>query len=533
MKTPLLLALLLLPLVLCAQSLNDEYMFPGDEAWEDPTYEILSSPEYSMGGMLGSATVDGVIYSQVRFMPELAIWKLGLGLDIDLLLDGEGKIRREGWDNWADILRKIFYIRFADRTDSLYFKIGSIPDYTLGHGLVFDDYSNMLRYPKVKNIGGYLGLNTSSYGFSFEVYTHDISKNEIIAGRASLQPLRGSKLPLLRKLKVGVNLGADRNPYGKYPDSDKDGYPDVYDKFPNDSRYWLDTDGDNTPDDIDFDLNGNGIMDHPDLNPYVNIAFPGIAELYPDYPFDTAVYPDSANQYLDPTPMLVYSLEYDLPLVEKSNIKLSNYAELAVIDGYGKGLIFPGFSLRWLIFDTKLELRNFGSRFLPAYFNNLYDEQRCEVVDLSAVSENGRRIYSLTTKDTMLDGIKASIGWFGYLKVNIANFAYLKCAYQDLFGDESIPGKSLWAKLTFMPEKFPRLREASLYYAQTDVAELDLKYPRNTNSRVTGRIVYGYNDYYNLICRYAEIYTDLNGDGKIRGSEETVETITFGVEFQF
>ena len=195
MKTPLLLALLLLPLVLCAQSLNDEYMFPGDEAWEDPTYEILSSPEYSMGGMLGSATVDGVIYSQVRFMPELAIWKLGLGLDIDLLLDGEGKIRREGWDNWADILRKIFYIRFADRTDSLYFKIGSIPDYTLGHGLVFDDYSNMLRYPKVKNIGGYLGLNTSSYGFSFEVYTHDISKNEIIAGRASLQPCEAQNCP--------------------------------------------------------------------------------------------------------------------------------------------------------------------------------------------------------------------------------------------------------------------------------------------------------------------------------------------------
>ena len=108
------------------------------------------------------------------------------------------------------------------------------------------------------------------------------------------------------------------------------------------------------------------------------------------------------SQYLDPTPMLVYSLEYDLPLVEKSNIKLSNYAELAVIDGYGKGLIFPGFSLRWLIFDTKLELRNFGSRFLPAYFNNLYDEQRCEVVDLSAVSENGRRIYSLTVSYTHL-----------------------------------------------------------------------------------------------------------------------------------
>lgn len=529
----LILLLLLIPLALPAQSLNDGYMFPGDETWEDPVYDVLAHPEYGMDGMLGSVVVDGVLYTQVRLLPEIAIWKLGLGLDIDLLIDGEGKLRGDNWDSWDDVLRKIFYVRFSDRTDSLYFKIGRIPDYTLGHGLIFDDFSNMLRYPAVKNIGGYLGVNTNSYGFGFEVYTHDISKNDIIAGRASLKPLQFLGLPLLKKLKLGVNAGADRNPYHKYPDADGDGYPDVYDKFPQDRNLWLDTDDDGAADNEDFDLNGNNIIDHPDLNPYVNIAFPDIAELYPNYPFDMAVYPDSAAQYTEAKPMWVYSLEYDLPLVENNRVTLSNYGEYAIMKDYGRGLIFPGFALRWLIFDTKLELRNFGDKFLPAYFNNLYDEQRCEVVHDTTITADGHRIYSLKTKDSLLEQIKSSLGWFAYLKVNIANFAHVKLAYQDMVSGDQTLGKSLWGKLTVMPERLPRLREASIYYAQTDVTDLDLKYPRNANSQIAGRLVYGYNDIYNLICKYQEFYTDLNADGRIKGADEIVESVTFGVEFKF
>ena len=126
-----------------------------------------------------------------------------------------------------------------------------------------------------------------------------------------------------------------------------------------------------------------------------------------------------------------------------------------------------------------------------------------------------------------------SLGWFGYLRGNLWNFAYLKVAYQDMYNKEHTKGKSLWGKLTLMPQKFPKLKEASLYYAQTDVNQVDLKNWRNEQAEVSGRLVYGYNDSYNVICKYSEYYTDLNADGVIRGKDEIVESITFGVEFQF
>ncbi len=526
------LLLALLPALCMAQSLNDDYMFPGDEAWEDPVYPIPSSPEYGLEGILGALMVDGVTYNQLRLQPELTLWKLGLGLDLDLLIDGEGKLRQQDWNDWRDILSKVLFLRFADRSDSLYFRIGSIPDYTLGHGLIFDDYSNMLRYPEYKPLGGYLGLNTNSYGFGFEVYTHDISKNEVIAARASLKPLQAIGVPILRNLKLGFNLGADRNPYGKFPDSDRDGYPDVYDKFPNNKETWLDTDDDGVADNIDIDLNGNSILDHPDLNPYVNAVFPNIAQIYPNYQFDTAVYPDSAARYVANKSIWVQSLEYELPLVQGKGLDLSHYAEYAVMENYGSGLIFPGLAARMGPFEAKLELRNFSSQFLPAYFNNIYDEQRCQAV-ISSTPDGKRRFYSLNTKDELLPKLTPSVGWFGYLRGGIEKLGYLKVAFQDMYGDQLTQGKSLWGKLTLMPNKIPNLKEASFYYAQTDVDSISFKTLRTANARVSGRLVYGYNDNYSLILRYSEYYSDLNADGLISGKNEVVEAVNVGIEFQF
>ncbi|NLN84838.1 MAG: hypothetical protein GX135_01890 [Candidatus Cloacimonetes bacterium] len=526
----LLFVLLILPAAFSAQSLNDEYIFPGDEAWDDPIYEVFSRPNYGLGGLFGNIMVGGNWYSQVRLRPEMSIWKVGIGMDIDLLFDGEGRLRRTGWENWEDLAKKLFYLRFADRRDSLYFKVGCIPDYTLGHGLIFDDYSNMLRYPEEKPIGAYLGANTNAYGFGFELYTHDISKNEIIAGKAGFKPLLGTRLPILKNISIGGSFGADRNPCGKYPDSDGDGIPDIYDKFPHDPRFWLDTDDDGIPDELDIDLNGNSIIDHPDLNPYVNEIFPNILENYPDYPFDTAVFPDSAAFYPKNQPMWIYSLNYELPLVDTEGLRLSNYGEYAIMRDHGNGIILPGLAARFLIFDMKVEFRHFNESFLPAYFNYLYDEQRCQVVDTVI---DGRRHYSLRLKQDELADLTSSLGWFGYLKANIANFAYMKVAYQNMFGDDVVKGKSLWAKLSFMPEKFPRLKEASIYYAQTDVNKMDLRNWRNPNSQINGRIVYSYSDNYNLVCRYREYYRDVNGDGEIKGKDEIIESLSLGIEFQF
>ncbi len=531
MKKQLLFLLILMPLVLFAQAYTDELNVPGDPFVEEDG-DYPDGADYGMSGAVGTVIIGGVTYSQVRLMPQINIGKLGFGLDVDLLIDSEGKVRKEDWETWQDYVNKIYFISWARRNDPFYFKVGSIPDYTLGHGLIFDHYSNMLRYPEVKNVGAYVGINTPFSGLGFEAYTHNIHQNEILAGRVHVNPLALMEIPLLEKLKIGVNVGIDRNQYGRYEDEDDDKIPDVYDKFPNDENHWLDTDDDGIADGVDFDLNGNGSIDHPSLNPYVQSSFPGIEVAYDDYPFDMVVVRDTVQAYPKDDEVLVYSLDYQIPLVEGDLFSLDNYGEIAMIDGYGSGVIFPGFSSKFLIFDAKLEFRNFGEQFLPGYFDRLYDNQRSYVQYMVRPSD-GRKEWSLATKEASLATIEPSLGWFGYLRANLYDVVFVKGAYQDMYGENNFLGKSLWASVTVNPTMIPKLKEATVFYSQTNVNYINFKYPRNFNSNLMGRLVYALSDNTNLVGKYSEVYTDLNADGNIKGKDEVQEILTFGVEFAF
>ncbi len=531
MKKLLFILLALLPLFLFGQAYTDEENVPGDPFFEEePVYP--ETAQWGMDGVVGAVTVGNVTYSQVRMQPQIKLGKFGFGLDIDLLIDANGNIRKEDWNEWQDYVNKIFYISYARRKDPFYFKIGSIPDYVLGNGLIFDHYSNMLRYPNEKNVGGYIGINTPLSGLGFEAYTHNIHKNEVLAFRGHFNPLDFTDIPLLKNLKLGVNMGIDRNQFAKYADSDGDNIPDIYDKFPHDKTIWLDTDNDGIADNYDLDLNGNNFIDHPDLNPWVEHEFPGIADNYPNYPFDTTAISDTASAYPDPDKVLVYSADLQLPLIDTDALNITAYTEMAKIDGYGSGMIFPGFSSKFLIFDAKLEFRNFGKEFLPGYFDRLYEEQRSQM-KYTEFDSQGRHNWSLVTKESTLPTIDSSLGWFGYVRANIYDLLFFKLAYQDMYGQNNFLGKSLWSSITVNPTSIPKLKEATLYYSQTNVNYINFRYPRNENAHVLGRLVYALSDNTNLVGRYNEYYNDLNEDGKIKGKDEILEVLTFGVEFTF
>jgi len=514
MKKYLLLVLVLLPILLLAQMANEE-----SEENEGTTY--------GMAGAVGSITIGDKVYSQVRLMPEINIWKFGFGLDIDLLIDSEGKILKEDWDEAEDIINKIYYIRFANRRDPFYFKIGSIPDYTLGHGLIFNGYSNMLQYPLRRDIGAYVGINTPLSGLGFEAYTHNVDKNEILAGRLFAKPLEYLELPLLSKLRLGVNVGVDRNQYGRFEDKNKDGVPDIYESI------WLDTDGDGVYDDEDIDINGNNIIDHPSLNPYVDDVYPGMGDAADSlgWVLDTNIIQNQVNQMGKDKEVWIYSADYELPLVETEAFALSHYAEYAMIKDYGSGFIFPGFGAKFFVFDANLEFRSFGDEFLPGFFDRLYDEQRAFVIQETGI--DGQRIYSVLTKDETLVNAKASLGWYGSIKANFFNVAYLKIAYQDMYGEDLITGKSLWGTLGVDPQMIPKLKEASISYSQTNVEYLAMNTLQSPSAKVNGTISYGLSDNTFLVGKYSERYVDLNADGKIKGKDETLSAMTFGVEFKF
>lgn len=532
MKKSWFLLCLLLPLLLFAQGVGQN--IPGDPMPEDE-YDENEELEYGIGGRLGTVTHNGVSYTQIRLFPQLNIGKFGFGLDIDLLIDAQGKVDKEYWDDLQDYLNKIFFIRWGNRRDPFYFKAGCIPEYTLGHGLIFDHFSNMLRYPSVKNVGSYMGINLPLSGLGFEAYTHNIHKNEILAARVHARPFEYLNVPLVENMKIGVNVGTDRNQYGKYPDSDGDGIPDVYDMFPKDKNSWLDTDGDGTPDDQDFDINGNGIIDHPNDNEHVWNWLglePGddVAELYPHLVFDDDFFQDVAEPLPSKKAVNIYSVDYTLPILENDMLHLDHYAELAIIDGYGNGIIFPGFSASFAFIDAKLEFRNFSDEFIPGYFDRIYDEQRSRV---RIVQDGEKSIYSLYGKEELLKSSKAGLGWFGYLRANIANIGYVKMAYQDMYGEQSNMGKSVWANATLSPAVVPKLKEAGLYYSQAYVPYIDFRRPRNSAAALSGKLVWEVSENSNLVARYSETYNDQNGDGIIKGKDEIISSFGMSIEFSF
>lgn len=527
MRRYCLIILLLLPILIWAQGVLQT--IPGDPI-TDEDYEDSEGVNYGMSGIVGAINMGGTTYSQIRLLPELSLGKFGFGLDLDLLIDGDGNVRKEDWDSWQDFLNKIYFIRWANRRDPFYFKIGCLPSYSLGHSLIFDQYSNVLRYPQDKNVGGYLGINTPFSQAGFELFTHNIHKNEVIAARLHANPFHYAKIPILESFKLGINIGMDRNQYAKYPDSDKDGVPDIYDKFPEDPSFWLDTDGDGIPDDRDIDINGTGLIDHPSLNPWVALNYPNITDEADPASFNMSVVQDSAVVYKDSRNIVVYSVDYGLPLIETAAFSLDHYAEYAMIKDYGQGIIFPGFSSKFLFFDAKFELRNFADEFLPGYFDRLYEEKRAM---LSITEAEGRMIYSLTTKEELLKKARNSTGWFGYLRANIMDIGYLKVAYQDMYGKDMTTGKSLWASATVHPVILPKLKEASILYSQVHTRYINFLSPRTDNATVSGRLVYNLLGNTDLVGRYSVIYTDANGDGKIRGDSEVIKSFALGVEFSF
>ena len=102
-----------------------------------------------------------------------------------------------------------------------------------------------------------------------------------------------------------------------------------------------------------------------------------------------------------------------------------------------------------------------------------------------------------------------------------------------MYGKDMVAGKSLWTKFGVTPKKLPKLRQANLYYSQTNVDYINFRYLRNSQAHVVGELVYGISDNANLIGRYTEHYTDINGDGHIKGRNEIQEILSFGVEFAF
>lgn len=471
------------------------------------------NPEgFSMGGSAGTALFNGKIYTRVRLMPELVIGKFGIGLDFDLLIDEEGQIRKEDWDDFEDYLAKILYLRYGHRGDPFYGKIGGFTDYTLGQGLVMKDYTNMLYHPDIKQVGLMLGGRLPVANMTLEAFTSNLFKNEILAGRMTFQPLLNTELPLLNRIIFGTTIAHDRNQFQGLLDSDDDDYADIFDDYP-------------------YNDNWHNQVDH-DIDNYRSVFF----ELNPnsseddflEWFYSSEVLNSLRNPSFDELgedPVSVYGFDYELPLYQSNLFYLSHYGEFAQIAEHNNGFIFPGFYTRFLIFNMNLEFRHYQEDFTPAFFNYLYEAERA-----TAIMGNDDT-YEIVTKEMLVPYAPELSGWYASLTTNILNFLFITVSYEDMYGKNDISNRSLWGQVRLEQRIIPNLSVAAIEYGQNNFTEL--KAFKAPSAYVDGKLGYNIGPSTQLVGNYKQRYVDLDNNGKIRGKKETVETMSFGVEFRF
>ncbi|WP_319477523.1 hypothetical protein [Marispirochaeta aestuarii] len=201
-------------------------------AQETESPDSEPSFDFGLGIDLGAVSFqedgESVAYQRLVLKPDFSYGKLGLGLWIPLhfrFTDSGGEIREEDWvlDDDENVLEKylpIFsYVRYGQKGDDFYAKLGSIEDGTLGNGFIMGGYANTQFLPDTRIIGLSLDLDGGLFGFPYvglETFVGNLALADVIGARIYARPLAGISLPLLPELQLGTTFAADRIPDAQY-----------------------------------------------------------------------------------------------------------------------------------------------------------------------------------------------------------------------------------------------------------------------------------------------------------------------------
>jgi len=486
---------------------------------EEPAPEPEKEGPFNLGFGLGSATIDGMIYNQFAFRPEFRFGKLGIGLDLVLYIDNEGNIRKNEWDEVSDIADKFLYVRWAEKSDPYWFKLGALEGVTLGYGGLLQGYSNMMEFPSVRRVGFDGGVNLGSFGAEiFLANVKDLSRGGTLLG------LRGTyKVSKNLPLRIGTNLVVDINQFSGLKDGDDDTYPDIFDDFPDDNTLWNDTDGDGIPDfnggtqapEIGWDIDGDGdnILDDEE---------------------------DPKDVLLKPTPFSIkdnkaqaigFALDIGYPVLRTKVVNIDIFAELnrlsfpavntgqfSRIERKGTGLTAPGIKVNlFKFFNISLEYRIKKDYFVPQFFDQAYDLNRALAIYDEGTSQG-------CTKDKLIfkdeNSVLDSKGYYGSASADLFNIVSFTTSYANMVADTT-KFNSFFAFASINPENIPMLSEATAYYQHNnDQNPFKIE---SVNTVLGYRLGYEVSKGVSLVWDFRQFYRD-TGDGLEPVKQTTIET---------
>tara|TARA_B100000614_G_C14562973_1_gene497846 strand:- start:1888 stop:3447 length:1560 start_codon:yes stop_codon:yes gene_type:complete len=391
--------------------------------------EEISNQKPLWTGSFGTVSIDGQTYNQISMRPEFNFGNWGAGFDFYLYIDGNGNIYDDSWNfsspnkSYQTLIDKLKYIRYGYPGDKLYFKVGSLSNVNLGHGILVEQYSNMMKYPEIRRVGFQLSTFISE-GIGLEFILSDFKHSpSLLASRINY--------PVYANFDIGLSFATDINQNAGLDDSDGDSVPDFIDPFPNQDSYWLDTDGDGIPDEEDYDADGDGFD-------WFNFVEEGIN---PEDVFDDSVILDPDGEITNQQQKITFKdlkenttgIGIDFTYHINENFKLySEFAKLITEDylapnneifNAGWGMIPFGFKGYYGPFTFKFEYRKNNEHFVYNFWDRMYDLNR-SVLDGNEIKSKSSQLYKYG----------ASQGVYFSATGSLFNLLTLGASYQDLSG---------------------------------------------------------------------------------------------------
>lgn len=345
------------------------------------SFEYPKPEQGNFTGGLGLNWIDGKPHYKLNFQPEISFMNFGLGLDLNLDFEPSGKLRKENFNEFSDYLSVIRYIRYGMKNEPVFIKLGALGYYSIGHGTIMNNYNNSPSFDNRK-IGLIADINFGKFGFE-SIYS-SFGQSGIMGFRGYILPIQftsAANLPIISNLEVGLTLISDFNSLARV-----------------DSGY--------------FDTNGEFkvVKDGGD------VSFIG---------FDVG-----------------------LPLLKSNSTKILLYFDYNKMIDFGSGIAtgikldFNGLGL--ISISSKLERRINNGKYLPAYFNSLYEIERFKADPIN---------QTYFTKVNQLNFINENLnGYYGDLLLRVFNLFDVIGSYQRL---DKLPNSGILnLRTTIEPENF-------------------------------------------------------------------------------